>query len=396
MFHRFVSRCARNGIAVLLGVILPAGFSVAAYPPPPLPSPTNNSPTNQIRFSTPAGADAKRQQLIHYIWPGGLPTNVPATVTTNVAFADGLKSYVSRVDMLDAKVMGMDNVAYLVTPKVINANTDRLVISHGGHNPPEPPLGSRPYDIADSPRDPVPSLLRAGYSVLRIQMPFCSWNGNYTTLTPPGMGTVTITTKGSSGHNELFQKVAPTLGGRTFQFFLEPIVEGINYFKSVRPHLKDVSMFGLSGGGWATSMAAAIDTRIKQSAAGSGSWPLYIRNAGFGRGDAEQVYAPLYREDIAPDGSGGGVATWSEIYALGGYGNGRSQVMWSNQGEPDSLFGGTHADRFKGIVSDKVMSLGAGKWAYVYDTTGGAGASAHTITPWAVNHIILPLFCRQY
>ena len=52
-----------------------------------------------------------------------------------------------------------------------------------------------------------------------------------------------------------------------------------------------------------------------------GSAPLYVRNSdASSRGDTEQVYAPLYAEDIADDGSGGGVATWLEIYALGAYG----------------------------------------------------------------------------
>ena len=44
--------------------------------------PTNNDPTNQIRFNTPAGADAKRQQLINYIWSGGLPTSTLPIATT--------------------------------------------------------------------------------------------------------------------------------------------------------------------------------------------------------------------------------------------------------------------------------------------------------------------------
>jgi len=48
-------------------------------------------------------------------------------------------------------------------------------------------------------------------------------------------------------------------------------------------------------------------------------------------GDTEQFYEPLYNEDIAPDGSGGGIATWMEIYALGGYGEGRRQIMVTAQ-----------------------------------------------------------------
>ena len=40
--------------------------------PPQLP--TNNDPNNQIRFSTPAAADAVRVRLTNFIWTDGLPT----------------------------------------------------------------------------------------------------------------------------------------------------------------------------------------------------------------------------------------------------------------------------------------------------------------------------------
>ena len=112
----------------------------------------------------------------------------------------------------------------------------------------------------------------------------------------------------------------------------------------------------------------------------AGSAPLYSRN-GFGEtaypyGDAEQWYDPLYNEQIASDGSGGGIATWLEIYALGGYGFDREQIMVTNL--YDSIcFSGTFADSFKNIVSDSVVGLGFGDWNYYRETDPNAG---HTIT----------------
>ena len=75
--------------------------------------------------------------------------------------------------------------------------------------------------------------------------------------------------------------------------------------------------------GRTTHMAAALDTRIRLSFPVAGSYPLYLRNKDRGSvGDSEQYFIPLYDENISPDGSGGGVATWLEIYALGGFGEG--------------------------------------------------------------------------
>ena len=97
----------------------------------------DRNPANQIRFHTAAQADAKRQQLIRFIWPDGLPATLP-TVTTNVAFPPGLngidRSLVSRVDMLDANVSGMDfhSVSYLIHP-ALATNADWWVIVHHGH-----------------------------------------------------------------------------------------------------------------------------------------------------------------------------------------------------------------------------------------------------------------------
>ena len=58
---------------------------------------------------------------------------------------------------------------------------------------------------------------------------------------------------------------------------------------------------------WRAVVAAALDTRIKLSIPVAGSAPLYVRNADkHSRGDAEQVYSPLFDENIAEDGTGGG------------------------------------------------------------------------------------------
>ena len=46
--------------------------------------PTNNDPSNQIRFRTPAAADAERLRLTNFIWSDGLPTGRMPAVTRNI------------------------------------------------------------------------------------------------------------------------------------------------------------------------------------------------------------------------------------------------------------------------------------------------------------------------
>ena len=108
---------------------------------------------------------------------------------------------------------------------------------------------------------------------------------------------------GSSGHNDMFNSTyLPALGGASgvFRLFIEPTVQAINYFQSANPAMKDVSMIGMSGGGWTTTMAAAIDTRIKLSIPVAGSAPLYVQNKIGSVGDWEQIYAPMFGEGTMP------------------------------------------------------------------------------------------------
>jgi hypothetical protein len=357
-----------------------------AWKQPTLPLPTNNDPANQIRFHTPAEADAKRQQLINWIWPSGLPTSALPSVAVNIAFPEDLsgitQSLAVSVDGLDASVMGMHSISYLIHP-TNTASADRLVIVHMGHtNTPAESLG---LGIGAT----VNRLLQKGYCVIIMQMPLNGWNATSATATPPGGPPVTISGTGTAAHNNIFTKLTPPVlpNGGVFRFYIEPVVQNVNYFKHSTPKLKDVSMIGLSGGAWTTTMASAIDTRIKLSVPVAGSGPFYVYNRNhWVVGDGEQSYFPLFAEDIAADGSGGGVATYLEVYALGGYGAGRRQLMITNQYD-SGCFAGVFADSLKDIVANVVRNnLHAGQWDYLLDSTH----KMHQISPWALDTAIVP------
>jgi hypothetical protein len=194
-------------------------------------------------------------------------------------------------------------------------------------------------------------------------MPLFGWNTD-TTAIVPGQGTLTYVS-----HGAIINDTGPAGGGMGLRLFLEPVIQVTNYFKSLTGNLGDTTMLGLSGGGWTTSMIAALDPRIKLSFPVAGSAPLYLRNQFNWTGDTEESYPPLFDENIGAGGTGGGVATWLEIYALGGYGAARRQVMITNERDDCCFAGAYFADTFKTVVADVVVNqLSQGTWSHFLDT----------------------------
>jgi dienelactone hydrolase len=340
------------------------------------PFPTNNDPANQIRFKTAAEADARRAKLVNFIWTGGLPKTLPAVARGVDLPAEAIAidpGNVASVDRLDANVSGWNFHAftYLLYP-TNRSNADRVVIVHQGH------AGTTESGVGAAANH----LLQNGFTVALMQMPLFGWNTDRAAEIP-GRGRITF-----RDHGQIIYKTALNDDGQGFRLFLEPIVQTINHVEANMKGLKEIGMVGLSGGGWTASMAAAIDPRIKLSAPIAGSAPLYHRNVDPSSiGDPEQYFLPLFREDIAADGNGGGIATWTEIYALGGYGKGRHQIQVTNEFD-SCCFSGRFADKYKTIVADTVQSLGAGKWEYLLDSTH----NAHLISRHAIANAINPLF----
>jgi hypothetical protein len=373
----------RHGITCITVTLL--SFATAARSAELLP--TNNNPARQIRFHTADEADAHRERLIRFIWSDGLPTDaLPAvardvsiseeTAATDLAEIDHDK--VARIDRLDVDVAGWDFLArtYLLHPQN-DKNAKRLVVVHQGHS------SSLNAGVADT----ASFLLAAGFTVAVSHMPMSGWNDDDDGTLDDGTA-FDVSRRGTSGHNDLFAALAPKVDGGTFRLFLEPVVQTINQFIADCPGHGDVTMIGLSGGGWTTHMMAAVDTRIRVSVPVAGSSPLYVRNEdASSRGDAEQMYAPLYGEDIAEDGSGGGVATWLEIYALGGFGENRQQTMVTNEHDT-CCFSKRFADSFKEIVTHCVAGkLGDGGWAHVLDSSH----HEHQISEPTRRDVIAPL-----
>lgn len=345
-----ILRSGRRGSALALGAVLSVIVSSRSFP-------TNNDPGTQIRFNTRAEAEARRQKLIQFIWPDGLPDAMPE-VERNVEFpplAVGIDPYNAiRVDKLDMDVSSWDfhSIAYMFHPRN-PARRPRVAIVHDGHS------GSLDAGVGST----VNRLLIHGFIVIALKMPLFGWNDDNTAIIP-GAGVRTY-----SHHYDIIYETDENNPGSGFRMFLEPVVQVLNLAIAENPKLEDVTMIGLSGGGWTTSMMAAIDKRIQYSVPVAGSAPLYERNQSRRSvGDAEQWFPPLYAENITADGRGGGIATWLEIHALGAIGEGRKQVQVTNEFDA-CCFAGRFPDSYKTVVESKVKAVGSGEWRYLRDST---------------------------
>lgn len=138
-------------------------------------------------------------------------------------------------------------------PQPPTRRSDTLVVLHQGHNAPcVLPGGDPDYDGS------VDWLNQLGYDVMNHHMPTFQPNAN----NPYGVAC------DHAWFAQFEAQGAPVIG----RFFLEPVVRSINYAVGVLGY-KRVVMTGLSGGGWTTTLLAAIDPRIALSAPVAGSLP---------------------------------------------------------------------------------------------------------------------------
>jgi dienelactone hydrolase len=177
-----------------------------------------------------------------------------------------------------------------------------FVIVHGGHG-----------DVEDQLRPLMESLARSGYVVAVMNMPLLGWNPQPTVHTA-GHGTLLLTS-----HNVL--ALLPGPAGRTLRWFLDPVIAAVDQGRAMG--FESVDMIGLSGGGWTTTLSAALDRRIRRSFDVAGSLPIYLRSQPRDQGDFEQLLPSLYR-----------LADYQDLYVLGALEPGRRHAQVFNDHDP--------------------------------------------------------------
>ena len=271
-----------------------------------------------VTIKAEADVAANRRQLIDFIWgPAGMPTDrLPDVEKNDVSPVAGLKN-LDRVDTLTVRMeLGQTGYAHHFIPK---AKTSRLVVLHHGHAP--------SFDDARGPTDAgtglqrtIDALLTDGYSVLAVYMPHVV---RFKTR-------LDVDDVGSMTHDAMFQKLK-VKAGSPMKFFLEPVAVCLHYLRTRAaadnfPAYTEFHMAGLSGGGWTTTVYAAVDPTITMSFPVAVTIPLYLRSGG-SVGDAEQSLPAFYA-----------LAGYPDLYVLGSHGPGRRQVQVLNRRD-DCCFG---------------------------------------------------------
>lgn len=279
-------------------------------------------------------AEAKRRRLVEAIWRGrGYPREkLPASVERD--FRDESFAGLSNLAGLDKLVVEMDygvnSVAYHFRP--LSANR-RLVVYHAGH-----------AEGLAGVRRQIAFFLGRGYAVLALAMPLEGMNSR-PVVEVEGVGRMRL-----KSHAQLAYLDAP------LRFFVEPVAVALNHVE--RRHAYEwVAMAGLSGGGWTTTVCAALDTRIARSYPVAGSVPEVLRGRWLDWGDFEQQTPELAR-----------AANSLELYVLGAYGRGRRQMQVLNQFDNCCFYGLRHPF-YEPHVSARLAELGAGSFSVLLDTT---------------------------
>jgi hypothetical protein len=253
----------------------------------------------QITIRSAKDVEDKRRALHQFIWgPTGFPTTkLPSSAARNIKSPVDKLGNLHRVDEIRIKMdANEESLAHHFIPVRKN---HQLVIVHHGHADTlndNPAVDDRAYGMQRT----INALLLDGYAVLGMYMP---------RFRPGDM---------RHDHDAMFK--IKTKAGNPMQFFLEPIAVCLNYLRSKSdadefPRYQDFHMAGLSGGGWTTTVYAAIDPTIKFSFPVAGTIPLYLRSGG-SIGDTEQFLPDFYR-----------IAGYPDLYVLGSHGADRKQIQ---------------------------------------------------------------------
>ena len=303
---------------------------------------------SEIHIRSFEDARALRQQALEFIWPGEkrLPTQLPDQVLkdTPSPFLETLENLGSvdrfTVSMRDGQ---FTSVSFLFHPQK-ELVPKRLMIFHQGHS------GTL---VERGGLDTIQFFLKRGYAVLTFYMPLRGPN-----LSP------FWNDKKPSKHDYIF-KYTPN----PMAVFLQPVRVVLNSILNAE-NFSEVDMIGISGGGWTTTLYAALDPAIKNSIPVAGSLPIYMRNKyeRDKRGDEEQVFNAMYR-----------IVGYPDLYMLAALEPGRKQIQILNRQDRCCFKVASEPD-YVALIQNQLSSISGGNYFFELDNYPG-----HMITDWALN-----------
>jgi hypothetical protein len=320
----------------------------------------NTNVNKLITIDNNQEATSRRAELVNFIWGStGLPKGLPGKVEKAIqderyADLDNLK----QIDRLTVNMeWGLTSTAYHFVPKHSNR---RLLIYHGGHD--------GDFIIA---KDLISFFLQNGFDVIGMSMPLEPPN-NQPVVELENIGNVQL-----AFHDQL--KLLKMKSGHPVQLLLTPVAVVLNYAQPLG--YESVFMTGVSGGGWTTTVYAALDPRITRSYPAAGTLPLHLRED---RNRTNSAQRPAdwgdYEQTIPELHS---IANYLDLYILSSLGGQRKQLQIVNKYDP-CCFNGEAFRAYEDVVNERVRNLGGGSFEVFLDTNN----RTHSISPNAMNVIL--------
>ena len=286
-----------------------------------------------------ADAVALRHALSDAIFDedGGVPGLLPEIAETSEVPWDlsGVASVQTwTVDLGD----GWVSQGTLLVPET---PTGRLMIYHQGHS-----------DImtGNGGDNAMQYFLDQGDTVLALYMPlYGDYDGPY------------------DNHDTWLLETSDPLG--ELRTFLLPVAAGVN--QGLLDGATQVGMIGISGGGWTTTLYAALDTRVALSFPVAGSLPLYLRDDDIG--DSEQYLEVLYQR-----------AGFLDLYALSALGDRRALQVLNRYDL--CCFDGLRYQDYEATVADAVAGWGGEFGVFLDESHEDHQISKHALEA-AIGHV---------
>lgn len=326
------------------GVALTAAHISKSIDPGYLTIPDLALSQNDLRkmssFDSYDDAIKTRADLIRFIWKQNtLPLDaMPDSIEKNIKIPErGEFSNLARADSIEIRMQyGFTSTAYHFLPEKGNG---RLFIYHQGHHS---------GGFLKGGMKVIARLVNEGYAVLAFSMPATGMNkspkkveiGKQVWEDRDDLNPVQV-------HESYKSLEQPTFS--PLKIFLHPVVVGLNYALATYDYER-VSMTGLSGGAWTTSISAALDTRIHSSYPVAGSMPLYLLQIFPNNTTAKGFeYSHPAFMDVG----------YLKLYVLGALGKNRFQRQIFNQFDK-CCSRGVAAYTYAPHVSEGVAKLGVG------------------------------------
>lgn len=307
-------------------------------PPPVL---TSHDVARLIDVSATADVLDLRRELISKVWPGTSSLDhhrLPESVTLDVEDDYVRPAAAQRIDELRIEMAyGVSSLAHHLVARS-SQPAPCLVIYHHGHD--------EPFTAGLAT---ITHFLEADCDVLALSMPLTGRNSQ-PVIDVEGTGPLALST-----HDALQLLESPDFS--PLSYFVEPTLAALNYALRKSTYAR-VGMIGISGGGWTTTLYAALDPRVQGSYPVAGSLPLFLRTMPphDSWGDYEQVHPTIRR------------IGYLNLYLMGAVGTGREQVQVLHPNDP-CCFSGTRSDIYASLVAKRARDSGAGSFSVYLDRT---------------------------